>query len=189
MGSLLFHFFGIIYPKVLLNKRCKLIVVTRGREGAIAMSREERWEQPTMARQVVDTTGAGDAFAAGFLWGWCQEEDVRLGLIFGCACGAAAVGQMGGSHPLSPLEINKCMLGITPSVEPSARLDRRRLQRSRSQTQPELLHSASSGDLAMAGSPTALRNAQSDFSADVGARWQLARAHGSSTSLALSNSS
>lgn len=101
--------------QILLQKRCKLIVVTRGKEGAIAVSREERWEQPTMARQVVDTTGAGDAFAAGFLYGWCQAEDVRLGLIFGCACGAAAVGQMGGSHPLPPDEINRCMLGITPT--------------------------------------------------------------------------
>lgn len=123
--------------QILLDKRCKLIVVTRGKEGAIAVSREERWEQPTMARQVVDTTGAGDAFAAGFLYGWCQAEDVRLGLIFGCACGAAAVGQMGGSHPLSPDDINRCMLGITPalSLESPKRSDRRAvLGRSRAVT-------------------------------------------------------
>jgi len=100
---------------VLLEKRCKLVVVTRGKMGAIAVSLTDRWEQPTKARQVVDTTGAGDAFAAGFLYGWCQAGDVSNGLIYGCACGAAAVGQMGGSHPLPPEEISKCMLGITPA--------------------------------------------------------------------------
>ena len=34
-----------------------------------------------MAVQVapVDTTGCGDAFAAGFLFGWCGGRDVRRG--------------------------------------------------------------------------------------------------------------
>lgn len=105
----------------LLDKNCPLIVVTRGKEGAIAASRTERWEQPAKARQVVDTTGAGDAFAAGFLYGWCQAGDVRLGLIYGCACGAAAVGQMGGSHPLPSDEINKCMLGAARERDPAWR--------------------------------------------------------------------
>lgn len=112
---------------VLLRKKVRLIVVTRGKEGALAVSCDERWEQPTKAVEVVDTTGAGDAFAAGFLYGWCAAEDVRLGLIFGCACGAAAVGQMGGSHPLAPDAINKCMLAITPAqYQPNRQLSRGR---------------------------------------------------------------
>lgn len=144
---------------ILLEKGCKLIVVTRGKEGAIAVSREERWEQPSLSRQVVDTTGAGDAFAAGFLYGWCQAEDVRLGLIFGCACGAAAVGQMGGSHPLPADEINRCMLGITPalSLEPSAHSRRRVLARNRAVTLDAVDYGAEG---AAAGGPAAneLRN-------------------------------
>ena len=59
---------------------------------------------------MVDTTGAGDAFAAGFLFGWCGSRDVRRGLVYGCACGAAAVGQIGGSTPLDADSINACMI-------------------------------------------------------------------------------
>ena len=39
--------------------------------------------------------------------------------MYGCACGAAAIGQMGGSTPLDPAEINRCML--THAAEPSPR--------------------------------------------------------------------
>eukprot|EP00303_Exanthemachrysis_gayraliae_P002778 CAMPEP_0206003898 /NCGR_PEP_ID=MMETSP1464-20131121/3657_1 /ASSEMBLY_ACC=CAM_ASM_001124 /TAXON_ID=119497 /ORGANISM="Exanthemachrysis gayraliae, Strain RCC1523" /LENGTH=408 /DNA_ID=CAMNT_0053377291 /DNA_START=13 /DNA_END=1241 /DNA_ORIENTATION=- len=98
--------------QVVLDRNCPLIVITRGAEGAIAATREQRWTQRARARQVVDTTGAGDAFAAGFLYGWCQARDVALGLQFGCACGAAAVGQMGGSHPIDADEINQCMSAV-----------------------------------------------------------------------------
>jgi len=99
----------------LLHAGTELVVITKGQDGAIAGAAGARWEQPTMARNVVDTTGAGDAFAAGFLYGWVQKRDVRLGLIHGCACGAAAVGQMGGSTPLSKATLNECMLEETPT--------------------------------------------------------------------------
>lgn len=94
---------------MLVGRGCPLVVVTRGEKGALAASGAQRWHQGALARDVVDTTGAGDAFAAGFLYGWCQARDVGLGLQFGCACGSAAVGQMGGSHPLDPEAINRCM--------------------------------------------------------------------------------
>ena len=57
-------------------------------------------------RAVKDTTGCGDAFAAGFLFGWCGSRDVQRGLVYGCACGSAAVGQVGGSTPLDPTEVD-----------------------------------------------------------------------------------
>ena len=31
----------------------------------------------------------------GFLFGWCGARDVQRGLVYGCACGGAAVGQVG----------------------------------------------------------------------------------------------
>jgi len=86
-----------------------LVVVTLGADGALAASAEQWWFQPTQPRAVVDTTGAGDAFAAGFLFGWCGSRDVERGLVYGCACGAAAVGQIGGSSPLDADSINAGM--------------------------------------------------------------------------------
>jgi len=86
-----------------------LVVVTLGADGALAATPEQWWFQPNQERPVVDTTGCGDAFAAGFLFGWCGSRDVRRGLVYGCACGAAAVGQVGGSTPLDAESVNVCM--------------------------------------------------------------------------------
>ena len=47
------------------------------------------------------------AFAAGFLFGWVASRDVRRGLVYGCACGSAAVSQMGGSTPLESRTVDQ----------------------------------------------------------------------------------
>ena len=97
----------------LLEAGAPLVVVTLGDEGAIAASAKGQWwYQPTTPRddtKIVDTTGAGDAFAAGFLFGWCGGQNVRRGLTYGCACGTAAVGLVGGSNPLDADLVNRMM--------------------------------------------------------------------------------
>jgi sugar/nucleoside kinase (ribokinase family) len=62
------------------------LVVTRSEKGAIAVSNGVRAEVPAEpVAQVVDTTGAGDLFAAGFLAGLAQgrtpSECLRVGAI------------------------------------------------------------------------------------------------------------
>jgi sugar/nucleoside kinase (ribokinase family) len=67
-------------------KRVPLLVVTRSEKGAIAAAGAERAEvgAEPVAR-IVDTTGAGDLFAAGFLAGQAQgrglEDSLRIGAI------------------------------------------------------------------------------------------------------------
>jgi sugar/nucleoside kinase (ribokinase family) len=62
------------------------LVVTRSEKGALATRRGERADVPAApVDKVVDTTGAGDLFAAGFLSGQAQgrslEQSLRLGAI------------------------------------------------------------------------------------------------------------
>jgi sugar/nucleoside kinase (ribokinase family) len=67
-------------------KRVPILIVTRGEQGAVAVEGGERTQVPAEpVGQIVDTTGAGDLFAAGFLTGHAQgrpnAEALRMGAI------------------------------------------------------------------------------------------------------------
>ncbi len=69
-----------------IEGRVPLLVVTCGAEGALAVGRGSRVEVPAArVGEIVDTTGAGDLFAAGFLVGQARgrplEESLRIGAI------------------------------------------------------------------------------------------------------------
>jgi sugar/nucleoside kinase (ribokinase family) len=76
-------------PEAALAKfaeRVPLLVVTCSERGAIALERGRRVSVPAeWVDKVVDTTGAGDLFAAGFLFGQAQgrslEDSLRLGSL------------------------------------------------------------------------------------------------------------
>jgi sugar/nucleoside kinase (ribokinase family) len=66
--------------------RVPLLVVTRSEHGALAVEGGRRVDIPAEpVAKVVDTTGAGDLFAAGFLTGRAKgrslEESLRMGAI------------------------------------------------------------------------------------------------------------
>ena len=71
-------------------------MVTRGEHGAVAMHGAERAEVAAepIAR-VVDTTGAGDLFAAGFLQGQAQGRGLEASLKMGALCAAEIISHFG----------------------------------------------------------------------------------------------
>ena len=73
-----------------------LLVVTRGAHGAIAIQGGERAEvQAEPIDDVVDTTGAGDLFAAGFLSGLAEGRSIADCLTMGAVCAREIIAQVG----------------------------------------------------------------------------------------------
>jgi sulfofructose kinase len=76
---------------------CALVGLTKGGRGATVLCEGEFLETP--AFQVpggcVDTTGAGDAFHAGFLYGLLQGADIETTLKMGCAVAALGCRALG----------------------------------------------------------------------------------------------
>jgi sugar/nucleoside kinase (ribokinase family) len=72
------------------------LVITRGRNGATWTDhRTTHTQAPLNVDDVIDTTGAGDAFAAGFLSAW-PAGDPQQALQCGAELAAQAIGQPGG---------------------------------------------------------------------------------------------
>jgi sugar/nucleoside kinase (ribokinase family) len=77
-------------------QRVKLLVVTRSEKGAIAVENGRRADVPAEpVAQVVDTTGAGDLFAAGFLAGIAQGRDLEQSLRMGAIAAAEVISHYG----------------------------------------------------------------------------------------------
>ena len=73
------------------------VVVKRGAEGAVAHREGRRFEATAMIVEAVDTTGAGDCFNAGYLYGRIQGRPVDWCLRAGTACGGFSVTRPGGA--------------------------------------------------------------------------------------------
>jgi sugar/nucleoside kinase (ribokinase family) len=74
--------------RVVLGKGAGCVAVTRGAEGALVVTRDETIEVPAFAVEVVDTTGCGDAFSAGFLRGRASGKDLRESAVLASATAA-----------------------------------------------------------------------------------------------------
>lgn len=76
--------------------RVPMLVVTRSEKGAIAVHGGQRFAVPSEpVARVVDTTGAGDLFAAGFLAGQAEGRSITDSLTMGAVCAAEVISHMG----------------------------------------------------------------------------------------------
>lgn len=73
-----------------------LCVVKQGAAGASAFCSTKVVSSPAEDVDVIDTTGAGDAFNAGFIHGWMSGQGIEECLVLGNRCGATAVRSVGG---------------------------------------------------------------------------------------------
>lgn len=115
-----------------------VVIITLGAEGAIALVKESDDDRTLIqvgchpnisSLPLVDTTGAGDAFISGFLYGfqaYCSDQEVHDGCIdvmvsnidavasslrWGVATGCACVTQFGASSPISYDQVSQLLPG------------------------------------------------------------------------------
>ncbi|MFC3575106.1 carbohydrate kinase family protein [Streptomyces yaanensis] len=84
--------------KKLLGAGAGLVAVTRGGDGALLVTEEGTETIPAFAIDVVDTTGCGDAFSAGFLRGVGLGRTPREAAVLGCAAAALVAQGLGSDH-------------------------------------------------------------------------------------------
>lgn len=74
----------------------RLFVMTRSEKGSVIMDRTQKIEQPAIpVEKVVDTTGAGDAYTAGFLSGLTSGRSLAECARLGTECGTAVIQRVG----------------------------------------------------------------------------------------------
>ena len=90
--------------EMLARSHSKLFIVTLAAEGSIALGGEERLHCDAMpVEKVVDTTGAGDTFIAGFLSEYAYTRNIQASLQCGSRAAAGSVCRVGAfDSPLVP---------------------------------------------------------------------------------------
>ncbi|WP_313408816.1 sugar kinase [Aeromicrobium sp.] len=78
-----------------LTRMYPQVAVTLGSMGAAYVAGSVREQVAAPRVQVIDTTGAGDAFAAGFLASWVERKDARVALQGGIGAASRCVQQRG----------------------------------------------------------------------------------------------
>ncbi len=93
------------------------LVVKQGSDGALGITGGEEYHHAGFSVDTIDTSGAGDAFAAGFLTGWLDGDSIDRCLAVGNACGSLAAGQHGARTTPTRREVERLLNGRRDSSE------------------------------------------------------------------------
>ena len=87
-----------------LAAKAGCVAVKLGAEGGLACEGSTIVRAGAIPVNVVDSVGAGDAFDAGFLYGFLHQWGLEKSLRFACACGALSMRQAGGTDAQPTLD-------------------------------------------------------------------------------------
>ena len=90
--------------RALVAAGARCVAATQGAKGAVVVTADETIDVPAYAVDVVDTTGCGDAFSAGFLRGISLGLGLREAAELGCATAAQVAQGVGTDHGHYTLE-------------------------------------------------------------------------------------
>jgi ribokinase len=92
------------------------VVITLGGQGCVALAEQEVLEIDPFNVEVIDTTGAGDAFVGALAVALAREEVAEDALVFAAAAGATACTRRGGQSLTSPRETQELLRTQRPAV-------------------------------------------------------------------------
>jgi sugar/nucleoside kinase (ribokinase family) len=101
--------------RVLCDRGVGCVAATCGAEGAVVVDAGGEQAVPAFAVDVVDTTGCGDAFSAGFLRGLALARDRAAAATLGCACAALVATGLGSDHGDFDLAAAEAFAAQTPT--------------------------------------------------------------------------
>lgn len=79
-----------------LDDFSNLFAITRSARGSVVVHGDETIVQPAdRVEDIVDTTGAGDAYCAGFLYGWANDLPLAHCAQYGTYCATRVIQQLG----------------------------------------------------------------------------------------------
>ena len=84
--------------RALVERGARCVVATLGGDGVLIVDADGEEAVPAFSVDVVDTTGCGDAFAAGMLRGLGLGRDRRAAAVLGCATAALVAQGLGTDH-------------------------------------------------------------------------------------------
>jgi sugar/nucleoside kinase (ribokinase family) len=86
---------------------CPLVVCTRSGDGVTIIRGDERVDVPVQTVVPVDATGAGDQFAAGFIYGLATGASLETCGKMGNACAAEVISHIGPRPDVSMMDVFK----------------------------------------------------------------------------------
>ncbi|MCT2536713.1 carbohydrate kinase [Aquibacillus koreensis] len=103
--------------KKFLQLGANLVILTLGKNGAIVSNGKETIRFNTLAKEVVDTTGAGDAFWSGFYTGLIKGHTIRESLALGFGVSAFKLKYTGAVINLPKIERIKTIYNLQEGLE------------------------------------------------------------------------
>ncbi len=92
--------------ELFLKHGASCVIIKWGAKGCLIKTAEQEIEVPAYkGAKVIDTTGAGDSFVAGFLWGLKNKLSLEECARFGCAVASCTVETVGANAAIESLEL------------------------------------------------------------------------------------
>ena len=106
-----------------LGRHCRIAVIKLGADGALLKCGDQQAKVPALKVKAVDTTGAGDLWAAGFLYGQFAGQDLAACGRFGARLAAEVVGIVGANIPAERWGQLREELNVNATVQATTRRD------------------------------------------------------------------